>query len=76
MDSSVAYAACDVTDVDHLEATVSTAVNDFGQLDCVINNAGILRRHDFLEITEEESRRSWTSTQRASFLGHRSLQSR
>jgi glucose 1-dehydrogenase len=38
-------------DVDRL---VATAVKEFGQLDVMVNNAGVARNRDFLEITEAE----------------------
>lgn len=38
-------------DVDHL---VATAVKEFGRLDIMVNNAGVARNRDILEISEEE----------------------
>ncbi|MET4256527.1 glucose 1-dehydrogenase [Bradyrhizobium sp. S3.12.5] len=38
-------------DVDQL---VATAVKEFGRLDIMVNNAGVARSRDILEITEEE----------------------
>lgn len=38
-------------DVDQL---VATAVKEFGRLDIMVNNAGVARNRDILEITEEE----------------------
>ncbi|MFB6450876.1 SDR family NAD(P)-dependent oxidoreductase [Bradyrhizobium tunisiense] len=38
-------------DVDQL---VATAVKEFGRLDIMVNNAGVARNRDVLEITEEE----------------------
>lgn len=38
-------------DVDQL---VATAVKEFGRLDIMVNNAGVARNRDFLEISEEE----------------------
>ncbi|TQF33118.1 SDR family oxidoreductase [Bradyrhizobium sp. UNPA324] len=39
------------TDVDLL---VATAVKEFGRLDIMVNNAGVARNRDILDITEEE----------------------
>ncbi|WP_421020867.1 SDR family NAD(P)-dependent oxidoreductase, partial [Klebsiella pneumoniae] len=38
-------------DVDQL---VATAVKEFGRLDIMVNNAGVARNRDILEISEEE----------------------
>jgi NAD(P)-dependent dehydrogenase (short-subunit alcohol dehydrogenase family) len=38
-------------DVDHM---VAKAVSNFGRLDVMVNNAGVARNRDFLEITEAE----------------------
>ncbi|WP_407178837.1 SDR family NAD(P)-dependent oxidoreductase [Bradyrhizobium sp. STM 3562] len=38
-------------DVDHL---VASAAREFGRLDIMVNNAGVARNRDFLEISEQE----------------------
>ncbi len=42
-----------VTDGDDAQAMVDAAVSEFGQLDILINNAGILRDKSFKKMTEE-----------------------
>jgi NAD(P)-dependent dehydrogenase (short-subunit alcohol dehydrogenase family) len=37
-----------------IDALVAAAVKAFGRLDIVVNNAGVARNRDFLEITEQE----------------------
>ena len=49
------FVACDVSDLDQVQAAVQEAVSVMGGVDVLINNAGISIRHnDFLEITREE----------------------
>jgi NAD(P)-dependent dehydrogenase (short-subunit alcohol dehydrogenase family) len=47
------YVECDVTDTDSLVAAVAAA-DEFGGVDIMVNNAGIFRQKEFLEVTEEE----------------------
>ena len=44
--------ACDVTRRDQVRAAIETVVKKFGRLSILINNAGIVRRSHFLEITD------------------------
>ncbi len=46
--------ACDVTSADDCRRTVETAVDAFGGLDILFNNAGIIRRADVIDTTEDE----------------------
>ena len=48
------FARCDVTSSADCRQAVETAVREFGGLDTVCNNAGIIRRADVVETTEEE----------------------
>jgi NAD(P)-dependent dehydrogenase (short-subunit alcohol dehydrogenase family) len=49
------YYPADVTEPDQVEAAVSSFANDFGGLDIVVNNAGILSgRQSFLKSAKEE----------------------
>jgi NAD(P)-dependent dehydrogenase (short-subunit alcohol dehydrogenase family) len=48
----------DVTDEDVCQGLVDAAAERFGRLDICVNNAGIVRRHPFLEHTRE----SWDRT--------------
>ena len=47
------YVECDVTDTDSLVEAVEAA-DEFGGVDIMVNNAGIFRQKEFLEVTEEE----------------------
>lgn len=47
------YIECDVTDTDALAGAVEAA-DAFGGIDIMVNNAGIFRQSDFLDVTEEE----------------------
>lgn len=44
----------DVTRKADVEAAIAAAVSAFGGLDIMVNNAGIVRSQDFLDITEED----------------------
>ncbi len=48
------FVRCDVTSSMDCLAAVETAVREFGGLDIVCNNAGIIRRADVVDTTEEE----------------------
>jgi NAD(P)-dependent dehydrogenase (short-subunit alcohol dehydrogenase family) len=48
------FARCDVTSSADCASVVRTAVETFGGLDILCNNAGIIRRADVVETTEEE----------------------
>ena len=45
---------CDVTDADEVEALIRTAVDRFGGLDVMVNNAGITRDATMRKMTEEQ----------------------
>lgn len=47
------FVECDVTDTDSLVEAVDAA-DEFGGIDIMVNNAGIFRQKDFVEVTEEE----------------------
>jgi NAD(P)-dependent dehydrogenase (short-subunit alcohol dehydrogenase family) len=44
----------DVAKRGDIDALVATAVKAFGRLDIMVNNAGVARNRDFLEISEQE----------------------
>lgn len=48
------YLRADVTKRADIERLVGTAVETFGRVDIMLNNAGIARNQDFLEITDED----------------------
>ena len=50
---SIAIAA-DVGDVAQIDRMVATAVEQFGQLDVMVNNAGVTRHADVMDLTEED----------------------
>jgi NAD(P)-dependent dehydrogenase (short-subunit alcohol dehydrogenase family) len=47
------YMHCDVGDKLDVDAVVAKTVAAFGRIDVLINNAGIFKAADFLEVTEE-----------------------
>jgi glucose 1-dehydrogenase len=46
--------ACDVAKRSDIDLLVATAVNEFGRLDIMVNNAGVARNQDLLEISEKD----------------------
>lgn len=48
------YYHCDVGQKANVEAAVDSAIADFGHIDTLYSNAGITRRADFLELSEED----------------------
>ena len=45
---------CDVGDGREVTATVDAVMTEFGRIDVLVNNAGIARAADLLEVTEED----------------------
>ncbi len=56
---------CDVRRRDEVDATVAAALDRFGRLDGLVNNAQMVALGPVLEITEKDARRTWES----GFLG-------
>ena len=50
----VSFAACDVSRKDQVEAAVASAVNEFGRLDILVANAGIVHAAEFLDLEEAD----------------------
>ena len=63
--SAVAHAG-DVADVEVAGSLVATAVAEFGRLDALVNNAGILRDRTVVKMTAEE----WDAVIRVHLRGH------
>jgi len=51
--SSKAY-ACDISDFEMTHRVLNSAIEDFGKIDVLVNNAGITRDNLLLRMTEEE----------------------
>ncbi len=62
------FVRCDVTRSDDCLRVVETAVASFGGLEVVFNNAGIIRRADVVETTEEDWDRVMAVNVRSVFL--------
>jgi NAD(P)-dependent dehydrogenase (short-subunit alcohol dehydrogenase family) len=45
---------CDVAKRADVDRLVATAVKEFGRIDIMVNNAGVARNQDFLDITEKD----------------------
>jgi NAD(P)-dependent dehydrogenase (short-subunit alcohol dehydrogenase family) len=56
----------DVADAAHAEALVTTAIGEFGQLDALVNNAGILRDRTIAKMSEDD----WDAVIRVHLRGH------
>ena len=48
------YVHCDVGDKRQVDAAVAAILQAHGRIDVLVNNAGIFRAADFLEVTEED----------------------
>ena len=48
------FGACDVSRKDQVQATVEAVVNEFGRLDVLVANAGIVHAAEFLDLEEKD----------------------
>ena len=44
----------DIAQLEHIEKIYTCALQRFGKVDCLVNNAGVGRFKDILELTEED----------------------
>jgi len=51
---SVSFAACDVSRKDQVEAAMSAAANEYGRIDILVANAGIVHAAEFLDLEEKD----------------------
>ena len=66
--SEATFVECDVTEKDDLEASVEAA-EEFGGVDIMINNAGIFRGENFLEVSEDDYNRLMDINVKGVFFG-------
>ncbi|MCE7004954.1 SDR family NAD(P)-dependent oxidoreductase [Kibdelosporangium philippinense] len=59
-------ASGDVAETDFVDRVVASTVEEFGRLDALVNNAGILRTNELANMTDEE----WDSVIRVHLRGH------
>ncbi|BBK33381.1 NAD(P)-dependent dehydrogenase (short-subunit alcohol dehydrogenase family) [Stella humosa] len=52
--AEAAFFRCDVGIKEQVDATIDAVLERFGRIDVLINNAGIMRRYDFLDLPEED----------------------
>jgi 3-oxoacyl-[acyl-carrier protein] reductase len=66
----VAYFARDIANLDEHAALVHAVIDQFGPIDCLVNNAGVtsLRRGDLLDLTPESFDRSVAVNLRGTFF--------
>jgi NAD(P)-dependent dehydrogenase (short-subunit alcohol dehydrogenase family) len=62
------FIQCDVTQAESCQRAVERAVEAFGGLDVLFNNAGIIRRADVVETTEDEWQRVMDVNVKSIFL--------
>lgn len=58
----------DVTNEDHVDAAVSACISEFGQIDCVVTSAGIVKVEPALEVSVSDFERTMSINVTGSFL--------
>ena len=48
------FIRCDVASKADVDAATATTISEFGRIDGLVNNAGIFRAAEFLDVTEED----------------------
>lgn len=66
--SASTFVSCDVSHIDDLIQSVDAA-SEFGGIDVMVNNAGILRDKSFLEVTEDEYDQLMNVNVKGTFFG-------
>ncbi len=65
---TVKYVHCNVAEKLDVHNLVAGTIDDFGQIDVLVNNAGIVAGGDFLEISEEDFDRVMSINLKGAFL--------
>jgi NAD(P)-dependent dehydrogenase (short-subunit alcohol dehydrogenase family) len=65
---TVSYVHCDVSARLDVHNLIAGAIDEYGRIDVLVNNAGIVSGGDFLEITEEEFDNVMSVNLKGSFL--------
>jgi glucose 1-dehydrogenase len=65
---SAVFHKADVSDRDDVDALIRRAVDEYGRLDIMVNNAGLVGSHNILETTEDEWDRLMDVNLRGQFL--------
>jgi NAD(P)-dependent dehydrogenase (short-subunit alcohol dehydrogenase family) len=58
---------CDVSDLSSIPGFISTIINQFGQIDVLVNNAGINMKKEFQDVTDEDFQKVITTNLTAVF---------
>lgn len=64
-----AVVAADVSDPVQCEALIAAVLQHFGELDVLVNNAGIFEEHDIRHVSAANWSRAWERTLAANLLG-------